>query len=80
MTGGESRVLRMIERRPGPGGRVVAVLAGGREELLLRRMARIGGVIVVALVTADTRSWQGGVIVVDVAIRALAGRHYVRPR
>lgn len=80
VTGGESRVLRMVERRPGPGGRIVAVLAGGREELLLRRMARIGGAVVVALVAADTCSRQGGVIVVDVAIRALAGRHYVRSR
>lgn len=80
VTGGESRVLRMIERRPGPGGRIVAVLASGGEELLLRRMARIGGVVVVALVAADTGSRQGRVIVVDVAICALAGRHYVRPR
>jgi hypothetical protein len=70
----------MIERRPGPCGRIVAVLAGGGKELLLRRMARIGSVVVIGLVAADTCSRQGRVIVVDVAIRALAGRHYVRSR
>ena len=80
VTGGESRVLRMVERRPSPSSRIVAVLTGGGEELLLRRMARIGGAIVVALVAADTGSRQGRVIVVDVAICALARRHYVRPR
>lgn len=32
----ELRVLRMVEGRPGPRGRVVAVLTGGREELRLR--------------------------------------------
>src|SRR5258708_4986121 len=32
----ELRVLRVIERRTSPGGRVVACRAGGREELRLR--------------------------------------------
>ena len=76
--GRELRVLRMVEGGPAPRGRVVAVLAGGREELRLRRVAGIGRVVVVGLMTADARCRQRGVVVVDVAISADARRHRVR--
>jgi len=69
------RVLRVIERGAGPCRCVVAGLARGREELRLRRMARVCRVVVVRLVAANARRRQGRVIVVDVAIAALARRH-----
>jgi len=72
---GKLRVLRVIERGPGPCRRVVAGLARGREELRLRRMAWVGRVVVVRLMTADASRGQGRVIVVDVAVTALARRH-----
>lgn len=49
----ELRVLRVIKRRAGPRRRVVTVLAGGREELRLRSMARVRRVVVVSLVTSN---------------------------
>lgn len=70
VTGGELRVLRVIECGARPGSRVVAVLACGREELRLSRVARIGCVLVVRLVAADTRGGQRRVVIVDVAIAA----------
>ena len=54
VTGWERRVLRVIERRPCPGTGVMAVLACSREELRLRRMARVGAVVVIRLMAADT--------------------------
>ena len=75
---GERRVLRMVESGPGPAARVVAVLAGGGEELRLRRVARIRRVVVVGLVTSDARGWQRRVIVVHVAIGALPRGHGVQ--
>ena len=54
----ESCVLRVIERRTSPGSRVMAGRASGREELRLRRVAGIGGVVVVGLMATDTRGWQ----------------------
>ena len=80
VTGWKLRVLRMVERGAGPGSRVVAVLARGREKLWLRGVARIGRVVVIRLVTTDTRRWQRCVVVIDVAIRALPRRHRVRSR
>ena len=68
VTGWERRVLRMIERRTGPGTRVVAVLACCREELRLRGVARIRAVIVIGLMAADTLSRQSRVVTVYVAI------------
>ena len=76
--GRELRVLRVIECRARPGSRVVAVLARRREELRLRRVSRIGRVVVIGLVAADARRGQRRVVVVDVAIRAHARRHHVR--
>ena len=74
----ELRVLRVIECSPGPGGRVVTGLARGREKLRLRRVTRIGRVVVIGLVATDARDGQRGVVVVDVAIGADARRHRVR--
>ena len=74
----ERRVLRVIERRARPGRRVVAGLAGGREELRLRRVARIRRVVVIRLMAADAGRRQRRVVVVDVAISALSRRHGVR--
>ena len=71
----ELRVLRVIERRTGPGGRGVASRAGSREELRLRGMAGIRGVVVIGLMAADTGRRQGGVVAVDMAIGACPGRY-----
>lgn len=74
----ELGVLRVIECRTSPCGRVVAVLTCCREELRLRRMAGIGCVGVVGLMATDARGWQRGVVVVDMAVRAHTRRHQVR--
>jgi len=74
----EIRVLRVIECRPSPGGGVVAVLARGREELRLRGMAGVGGVVVVGLMATDARGWQRRVVIVDMAVRAHPRRYEVR--
>ena len=66
----ESRVLRVVERRTSPGRRVMAGRARGREELLLRGMAGIGGVVVIGLMAANTSRRQRGVVAVDVAVGA----------
>jgi hypothetical protein len=68
VTGWELRVLRVIERRTGPGTRVVAVLARCREELRLRCMAGICAGVVIRLMAADTLRRQSRVIAVYVAI------------
>jgi hypothetical protein len=75
MVNRELRVLRVIERRPRPGGRGVASRAGGREERRLRGVAGIRGVVVVGLMAADTGCGQRGVVAVDVAVSACPGRH-----
>ena len=72
-------VLRVIESRTCPGSRVMAVLAGSWEELGLRRVARIGAVVVVGLMAADTGGRQRRVIAVDVAVRTLPRWNQVRP-
>ncbi len=77
--GRERRVLRVVESRVGPGRGVVAVLARRREELRLRRVARVRRVVVVGLVAPDAGRRQRRVVVVDVAIGALPRRHGVRP-
>jgi len=74
----ESRVLRVIESRTRPGGSVMARRAGGREELRLRCVAWIGGVVVVGLMAADTSRGQRRVVGVDMAVRAHTRRHNVR--
>ncbi len=80
MAGWEWRVLGVVECRSRPGGRGVAGLARSREELWLRLVARVRGVVVIRLVAADTRDWQSRVVPVYVAIGALARRHCVRTR
>ncbi len=74
----ELRVLRVIEGCTGPGGGVVAVLARSGEELRLRRMTGVRGVVVIGLVTSDTGRGQCGVVAVNVAIGALPRRDRVR--
>jgi len=78
MVNRELRVLRMVERRARPSRGVVAVLAGGRKELRLGGVAWIGCVVVVSLMATDAREWQGGVVVIDMAVRAHTRRHHVR--
>ncbi len=78
VVGGELRVLRMVEGGTSPCSRVVAGLASSREELRLRRMARVRRVVVIGLMAADAGSRQRSVVVVDVAVGAYARRHRVR--
>ena len=73
----ELGVLPVIERGTRPCRRVVAGLAGGGEELRLRRVSGIGRVVVIGLVAANASGWQGGVVVVDVTIAALPWRDRV---
>ena len=75
MVNRELRVLRVIERRPSPGGRGMASRAGGREELRLRGVAWIRSVVVIGLMAADTGRGQRGVVTVDVAVGACPGRY-----
>lgn len=70
MTRRELRVLHVIKRGVGPGSRVVAVLACLREELWLRRMARVRRVVVVGRVATVAIRRQRCVVVVDVAVTA----------
>ena len=79
VAGRELRVLRVIERRASPGGRVVASRAGRREELWLRGMAGIRRVVVIGLMAADAGRGQRSVIAVDVAVSACPGRYGMRP-
>ena len=72
------RVLRVVEGGAGPGRGVVAVLACGWEELLLRRVSRVRRVVVVGLVATDARRGGDVVVVVDMTIRALPRRHRMR--
>jgi len=74
----ELRVLRVIERRSGPRGGVVARLTGRREKLRLRRMTRVRGVVVVGLMAADAGRGERRVVVVDMAVGTHARRHQVR--
>jgi len=75
MVNRELRVLRVIECRTSPGSRGMAGRAGGREELRLRGVAGIRGVVVIGLMAADTGRGQRGVVAVDVAVSACPGRH-----
>ena len=76
----EWRVLGVIECRSRPGSHGVASLARSREELLLRTVARVRGVVVIGLMAADACDGQSRVIAVHVAVRALAWWHGVRSR
>ena len=73
----ELRVLRVIEGCASPGCGVVAVLASRREELRLRRVARVRRVVVISLMAADTCRRQRGVVVIHMAVAALPRRHRV---
>ena len=75
MVNRELSVLRVIERRTGPGSRVMASRAGGREELRLRGVAWIRGVVVIGLMAADTGRGQRGVVAIDVTVSACPGRY-----
>ncbi len=77
MVGRERRVLSVIECGTGPCRRVVAGLAGGGEELWLRRVSRIRRVVVIRLVAPNTSDRQSGVVSVHMAIRALPWRRRV---
>jgi len=70
----ELRVLRVVEGRTSPGGRGMAGRTGGREELRLRSMAGVGGVVVIGLMAADTGNGQRSVVAVDVAVGAYPRR------
>lgn len=74
----EPRVLAVIKRRPRPGGRSMAALARSREERLLRRVARVGRILIIGLVATIASGRQRGVVAVNVAFRALPGRYSVR--
>src|SRR5438876_8562455 len=63
-------VLRVIESRLQPVGRVVTGLASGGEELRLCCMSRVRGCVVIGLVAPYAISRQRGVVVVDVAVGA----------
>jgi len=80
MAGWEWRVLGVVERRSRPGSRCVTSLAGRREELGLRLVARVRRVVVIRLMAADTRDRQSRVVPVHVTVRALARRHCMRTR
>jgi hypothetical protein len=80
MAGWEWRVLGVVERRSRPGSRCVASLAGRREELGLRLVARVRRVVVISLVAPDARDRQSRVVPVHVTVRALARRHCMRTR
>lgn len=73
----ERRVLSVVEGRASPTGRVMAVLARGREELGLRRVSGIRRIVVVRLMASDASSRQRCVVAIDVTIATLAGRHEV---
>ena len=66
----ERRVLRVIESRLQPVGRVVTSLAGSGEKLRLCRMSRIGRRVVIRLVTTHASGGERCVVVVDVTIGA----------
>ena len=73
----ELRVLRVIEGCVQPARRRMARLAGSWEELRLRRVSRVRGVVVIRLVTTNAGRRQSGVVVVDVAVRAHSRRNRV---
>ncbi len=80
MRGRELRVLRVIECGVRPGCRGVASRTRSRREergVLRRRVGRIGRVVVIRLMAADTRGRQRGVVAVDVTVRARARRNCV---
>lgn len=80
VSGGELRVLRVVEGRIRPRSRVVAVLASCREKLRLRRVSRVGSLVIVGLVATDASGRQSCVVIVDVAIGALSRRRLMRSR
>ena len=67
---------RVVELAIGPQGRVVAVLAGGRESGC-RVRHRSGRIVVIGLVAGNAGRHRDAVVVVDVAINARARRHHV---
>ena len=76
----ELRVLGVVERSVQPIGGAVAVLAGGGEELWLRRVPRVGRVVVVRLMAGDAQRAVQRVVVIDMAVGAQPRRHQVQAR
>lgn len=74
----EGRVLRVVESCTRPRCSVVTRLAGGRKELRLSGVTRIGRVVVVRLMATNAGRWQRRVVVVHVAVRTHSRRHEVR--
>ena len=77
VAGRELSVLRVVKGRVGPGCGVVTVLAGRREELGLRGVTRVGGVVVIGLMAANASGRQGRVVVIDMAVGTDARWHGV---
>lgn len=74
----ERRVLRVIKGGVQPTCRAVTVLTSRGEKLRLRRMPRVGRVVVISLVAADARCWQRLIVAVDMAVRTGSWRDGVR--
>ena len=74
MVDGERSVLNVVERSLHPIAGVVAIDAGCREELRLRRVSRIARGHVICFVAAVAVGGQRRVVIVDVAVRTLSRR------
>jgi hypothetical protein len=70
-------VLRVIEGCTRPRGRGVAGRARSREELRLRRVAGVGGVVVVGLMASDAGRRQRRVVAIHVTVGAYPRWHGV---
>ncbi len=71
------REISVIECCSRPASRGVAGVASCRETS--RLMVRIGGVVVIGLMAAHARRWQGRVVVIDVAHHTRHGCGRVEP-
>ena len=74
----ELRVLGVVEGCARPCSGVVAGRTRSREELRLRRVTRVGGVVVIGLMASDAGYGQRRIVAVDVAVGAYPRRHGVR--
>ena len=76
----KGRVLTVIEGCIQPVRGAMAILASSREELRLRCVPRIGGVVVIGQVAVNAQVAVQVVVIVDVAVGAGPRRDRVRPR